>query len=488
VTRTIIPVAVLVLVTLVCIASFRRFSDRVRLAFDAAWFAAISGYFIWEGVFPIFSQLDGESGAGALSLRVAGGAWWLFGARLAVAILWFALHRDRKSREERLFSDLSAAAIYVATALIVLNSVFALPVTGVVATSGVVAIVLGLALQNTLADVFAGIAVGIEGPFRVGNRIQLDDKLEGLVVQVNWRSIRIQTDGYDIAIIPNSVVAKAEIVNRSFPSQRRAASVELSCPESAMPERVVETLMQATLLCPDILEVPGPSAAVAQLGPKRTVYKISFHVATSTELGSTKGTLLRAARRQLHYAGLLDKDRREEQARFDAGDDALTSRRLLRDVILFESLSDEQITTLAKELQSQRLEPSEVLFAQGEADKALYLVASGVIELTRSAVDVSETLGCIGAGECVGEIGLLTGAAYAVTAKARTHCLVYRLAHEALAPLLEQNTNLVAAFDKSARKGLDILHREVVARAASEIGGPGQLLTRIRNFFGFGPS
>ena len=104
-----------------------------------------------------------------------------------------------------------------ATGLIVFNSVFALPVTGVVATSGIVAIVLGLALQNTLADVFAGIAVGSEGPFRVGDRIQLNDNLEGVVVQVNWRSIRIQTDGDDIAIIPNSVVAKAAIVNRSFP-------------------------------------------------------------------------------------------------------------------------------------------------------------------------------------------------------------------------------------------------------------------------------
>jgi small-conductance mechanosensitive channel len=486
--RTILPVAVFVLAALVCIASFRRFSDRVRLAFDAACFAAISGYFILEGVFPIFPRLDGESGAGALSLRMAGGAWWLFGARLAVAILWFALHRDRKSREERLFSDLSAAAIYVATALIVLDSVFALPVTGVVATSGVVAIVLGLALQNTLADVFAGIAVGIEGPFRVGNRIQLNDKLEGLVVQVNWRSIRIQTDGDDIAIIPNSVVAKADIVNRSFPSQRRAASVELSCPESAMPERVVETLMQATLLCSDILEAPGPSVVVGQFGPKRTVYKITFHVATTTGLGNTKGTLLRVARRQLHYGGLLDKDRREEQARYNAGDDTLISRRLLRDVVLFESLNDEQITTLAGELQPQRLEPNEILFAEGDADKSLYLVASGVIEFARSAVDVPETLGCIGAGEYVGEIGLLTGAAHVATATARTHCLVYKLAHEALGPLLEQNTNLVAAFDKSARKGLDLLHREVVARAAPEIGGSGQLRKRIWNFFGFDPT
>src|SRR5208282_4207084 len=99
-----------------------------------------------------------------------------------VAGLRFVVYRDRRSRGGRLFSDLLAAAIYIATAAAVLNSVFALPVTGVVATSGVAAIVLGLALQNTLADVFAGIAVGIEAPFGVGDRIEIADKTEGVVV------------------------------------------------------------------------------------------------------------------------------------------------------------------------------------------------------------------------------------------------------------------------------------------------------------------
>jgi small-conductance mechanosensitive channel/CRP-like cAMP-binding protein len=482
--RTLIPVAILVLVTLLGIATSRSLSNRLRLAVDGACFAVISGYFVWQGIFPMFPPLNGDSDAGALTLRVVGGAWWLFGARLTVAFLWFTLHRDRRSRETRLFSDLSAAAIYVATGLVVLNSVFALPVTGVVATSGVVAIVLGLALQNTLADVFSGIAVGLEGPFHVGDRIQLNNEIEGLVVQANWRSIRVQTDGDDIAIIPNSVVAKAGIINRSSPSERRAASVELSCPEGAMPERVIETLMHATMLCPDILPMPGPVAVVTQLGARRNAYKITFYVATTKQLGSTKDTLLRAARRQLHYAGLLDMDRAEDKTRFDAGGDSLASRRLLRDAVLFEGLADEQITALARQLLPRRLEPGEVLFTQGEADRSLCLVASGVIEFSRLTAEAAETLGSIGAGEYIGEIGLLAGTAHAATAKARTHSLIYRLPHEALAPLFEQNAELVAAFDRSARKGLDILHREVAVRASPAIGGSGLLLTRIRSFFG----
>src|ERR1700675_5097680 len=106
---------------------------------------------------------------------------------------------------------------------------------GLLATSGVLAIVLGLALQNTLADVFAGIAFGIEAPFNVGDRISVADKIEGTVVQMNWRSIRIHTDGDDVAIVPNSVVANSDIVNRSFPTRLRSAFIEFSCPATANP-------------------------------------------------------------------------------------------------------------------------------------------------------------------------------------------------------------------------------------------------------------
>ncbi|WP_454874036.1 mechanosensitive ion channel family protein [Paraburkholderia xenovorans] len=484
---TLLSAAMLVAITLVGVLGLRRFPDKVRITFDVCCFLVISFYFHKQGIFfPVFPPLPDHADSGALWLRAIGGAWWLLGSRIVVAGLWFALHRDRRSRGARLFSDLFAAAIYIATAAIVLNSVFALPITGVVATSGVVAIVLALALQNTLADVFSGIAVGIEAPFGVGDRIQIADKIEGVVAQINWRSIRIHTDGDDMAIIPNSLIAKAEIVNRSSPSQRRAASVEITCPESAVPERVIETLLHATLLCPDILSVPAPSAVLTQLGARRNAYKISFFVGNTRHLSSTKDILLRAARRQLHYAGFLDQDRRDDTATPNLSDEALTVRRLLRDITLFECLDERQLDSLADLFELLRLEPGEALFSEDTADAALYMVAAGILELTRKSGAVAGTVGCIGAGEYVGEIGMLTAAPHAATGVARTHCRIYRLPREAIAPLLAKNTELAFAFDKSVRRGMEILHREVAVRASPDIGPQGQLLQRIRSIFHFG--
>jgi CRP-like cAMP-binding protein len=94
---------------------------------------------------------------------------------------------------------------------------------------------------------------------------------------------------------------------------------------------------------------------------------------------------------------------------------------------------------------------------------------------------VSEAIGSIGAGEYSGEIGMLTGAPHVATARA--HCQVYRLPREAVAPLLSENAVLAATFDKSIRRGLEIIHRSVAARAAPSVGAKGQLLLRIGSFF-----
>jgi CRP-like cAMP-binding protein len=115
------------------------------------------------------------------------------------------------------------------------------------------------------------------------------------------------------------------------------------------------------------------------------------------------------------------------------------------------------------------LEPDELLFSQGAADATLYIVASGILEITATSDGVAVTLGNLGAGEYVGEICLLTGAAHAATARARTHCYIHHLSREAIGPILAANPALAVAFDKSVRRGLDLLQRSVATRATESV-------------------
>jgi small-conductance mechanosensitive channel len=438
--------------------ALRTLSSRIRIAFDVVWLVALSAVLHQRGAMPLLASSAAAPDPATVWLRVLVVAWWLVSARVVVGVLYFALRHDRRHRSAKLVVDLIAAAIYVATVVIVLTSVLALPVAGLFATSGVVAIVLGLALQSTLADVFSGIAVGIEAPFQVGDRISLGADIEGRVIETNWRSIRVQTDGEDIAIIPNSVIAKLQVVNRSVPTRRRTVSAEFRCPARVDPERVIQVLNEATLLSPAILETPAPSVALTRLGRRWNRYTIAFSVAETSLMAGTKNLLLRHACRQLRYAGLLEQDPGglvQPPAR--SRPKMLAPREVLGDLVLFEGLQPMELEDLANRLTTRLLEPGEVLFAEGAAEATLYVVASGVLEMTRATgTTTSLTVGRIGAGEYIGEIGLLTGSPHASTARARTHCVVYQLRREAIAGLLETNAGLAAALEKSVRRGLEL--------------------------------
>jgi small-conductance mechanosensitive channel/CRP-like cAMP-binding protein len=482
VTSSLLPVLILGFV-LVSYIALRPFPSRVRNLFDLVCFVGATFILFWHQTLPLPGN-GGAANAGSLWLHAVAGVWWLMGARVLVAVMSFTLNHNRRWREARLFPDLTAAAIYTAAVSVVLISVLALPIGGLLATSGVLAIVLGLALQNTLADVFAGIAFGIEAPFNVGDRISVGDKIEGTVVQMNWRSVRILTDGDDVAIVPNSVVAKADIVNRSFPTRVRSAFIELSCPATSNPERVIETLQQATLLCSPILAVPRSSAVLTRLGSAESRYRVNFSVADTEHLSTTKDLLLRHARQQLYYSGLYFPRSAQDIRTSDEG----TGRPIpvlpvLQEITLFEALEAEQLAELAAHLKPRSLEPGEVLFAQGGTEATLFIVVSGILEVSeRTELFGQQTAGFIGAGDYLGEVSLLTGAPYGATATARAHCKLYGLDCHVLKPLLTENSDLYAEFDRSARRGLAILNRGVAVRATDDSARQ-SLLHRIRAFF-----
>jgi small-conductance mechanosensitive channel/CRP-like cAMP-binding protein len=441
----------------------------------------------WSGTSPLLTGGTVPMGPEGHWLRAIGIVWWFAAARLLALIVDRILGHDEASREARITSDLLCAGIYIAAFLVVLNFVLLLPVNGLVATSGIMAVVIGLALQNTLADVFSGVAVGIEHPFAVGHRISLGDGVEGVVVQVNWRSIRILTDGEDVVTIPNSVVAKAQIVNRSFPTERRATRLQLIRPATESPEWIMHVLRQAVLLCPDALETPAPSVTVSSLGMRSTTYAVDFFVAESSMIGRTKSLLLLHVHRQLRYAALLAQD--EARVGEEMELPARTAAALMSQITLFDPLTAAQRANIAGQMTRRTLEEGDLLFREGAADDRLYVVASGVLEVTRGADNGARLLiGRIGAAEYIGEISMLTGAPHTADAGACTRTVVYELSRDVLSPLLRENVELAEAFERSVQRGLCLVERAVAMQAGAPPPGPGAILAGIRRLFGRDPT
>jgi CRP-like cAMP-binding protein len=130
------------------------------------------------------------------------------------------------------------------------------------------------------------------------------------------------------------------------------------------------------------------------------------------------------------------------------------------------------------------LEPGQVLFTENANDATLYIIALGILQFVRgSGSATSQTIGCMGAGDYVGELGLLTGSPHAVTATALTRARIYKLSRAALNPLLAGNEHLAGTLEKSVRRGMALINRDVAVRVSAPLGAAGQLLSRIRAFF-----
>src|SRR6516165_3981345 len=187
-------------------------------------------------------------------------AWWLLVAWFLVGFLRVLVVTERRPREGKLVHDLLAGLIYLAAVFAIIAYVFDLPIQGLLATSGAIAIILGLALQSTLNDVFSGLVLSFSRPFRTGDQINIDGTTEGQVVEMNWRATHVLTGKRDLAILPNSTIAKAKIVNLNFPSSIHGieATVRLVSP----PAVGIEVIEAALLNAKPILTVPQPTIKV----------------------------------------------------------------------------------------------------------------------------------------------------------------------------------------------------------------------------------
>ena len=233
---------------------------------------------------PIGEFLFGKSASGAhLPVELFGVVWWMLGAWLVKSLLDLVLRRtifpnDDEPHARHLFADLASALIYVLAFVGMVDTVFKQPISALLATSGVLAIVLGLALQNTLGDVFAGLAINIERPFAAGDWITIADLFTGQVIQVNWRATRVRNWAHDMVTISNSVAAKSMVTNHSRPIGPHRCVIQIKVDLAIPPSQVIEALTTAASGSPDIAQGTLPHAYACEFGDGVMLYELAFAI------------------------------------------------------------------------------------------------------------------------------------------------------------------------------------------------------------------
>ena len=405
--------------------------------------------------------------------------WWLIVAQVAIAVVRLLVVLEHRPRETQIVSDLLAGVIYVAAFLAIVNFAFGVPIRGLVVTSGAIAIVLGLALQSTMSDVFSGIAVGLERPYKAGDLLWVEGGIEGHVIQVNWRSTQIATGDGNTAVVPNSIIAKARLINRSSPTPMRGDTVVIRLDAAAAPEHCIDALTAATRVCRIMLAVPNPSIACTGLQGDGVSYEIGFSVASSDQLGPARSELYAQIHRHLRHAGV---------ALAVAGIATLppvpvpTPADLLEQSELFGDIEVEQRDLLAGHFQPVWLQAGDTLIREGAPPEALFVIASGAVEVTVATAGTPQVVYRMSPGESLGAIGLITGKPYGATAKAMTPLKAYRLDRADISAAIKAVPKLADALDALAQRGQAILRRNADTHESADLAHPELFLSRLRNF------
>ncbi|MBT4225143.1 MAG: mechanosensitive ion channel, partial [Opitutae bacterium] len=118
----------------------------------------------------------------------------------------------------RLPKDVTALSLFILAGIGVTATVFDKSITGILATSGIASIIIGLALRNIILDMFIGLAIHVERPFKIGDWIQVhrnrrETHIIAMVIEINWRTTRLRTTENNMIVVPNNVIGTSILTN-----------------------------------------------------------------------------------------------------------------------------------------------------------------------------------------------------------------------------------------------------------------------------------
>ena len=153
--------------------------------------------------------------------------------------------------------------VIIAAGWILFTAVWNVDLSGLFAALGVTSLIISLALQDTLSGLASGLLLLADRPFNAGDWIEVEG-LEGRVVDINWRSSRIQDRNGDLLVVPNATISKANVVNFDEPARLHRVVYPVQVAYSNPPTMAKEMLLAAALATEGVLEDPPPDIKVRQ--------------------------------------------------------------------------------------------------------------------------------------------------------------------------------------------------------------------------------
>lgn len=398
----------------------------------------------------------------------------------------------------KLARDVLRVLLLAGGALVAATAIFDVNLSTVLVSSTVVSAVLGLALQDVLKNVFAGIALDLEKPFARRDWLRLDDGTPAQVIDMSWRATRLRTnEGLEIHQ-PNSEVAAARLVSYGSGVRPVALSFEVGLPYETPPAEAKAALAAAARQAPGALDSPGPQVFLHQFADHAVVYRMRVWTRGVHELSRFRDAVQTRIWYGLKREGIaipfpirtvhLHEAAREAETLADGTREQ--ARLLLAGLDLFDQLPGEALDSLAASARRVHFDDGEMLVSEGEAGDSLFVLEAGRVLVSKQGGDGGSAvpLAHLARGAFFGEMSLLTGAPRSATVTAQGGVTVLVLSQPALAPLVEADPEIAETLSRAVTTRRADTEATLETRAKSRDPHPAatdesSILDRIRAFF-----
>ena len=370
--------------------------------------------------------------------------------------------------------------------LVAVAAVITFPNTEFLTTSAIVAAVMGFALQETLGNAFAGLAIQIEKPFRVGHWITVGSH-EGSVREITWRATKILTKSGNMVILPNSLVAREAINNYSEPIAPTRLHVEVGVGYQIPPNETRAALLAALQNVPRVLRTPAPEALLWNFDGSAILFRVHFWVDDYSVEEIVRDEVRRAIYYELGRRGIeipwpiQIEYSRETPAPEPASDRIARVAGIIGRVPVFADLQDEGRRALAAGASERLYGDGEVIVREGAAGASMFVVCTGHVAVT---IGPGTEVAKIDAGGFFGEMSLLTGEPRSATVSARGDCRVLEIAGDAFKTYVAEHPDVIDDLAGAAAARRRELDHSRGASTVSPAEARVTLAARMKRFFG----
>jgi small-conductance mechanosensitive channel len=442
---------------------------------------------------PVTSQVmtDAQT-APEWAMRVLSIGFWLgvaFAAVRALNELVFFLFRKRKGYDApSLMRDIFSLVLYVTSVAVILKFHFeSLSFGALLSGSALLGVILGLALQDTLSNLFSGISLHADKPFQVGDVISVG-KYTGVVMSITWRAVKIKTFQNHIVLVSNSSIAK-ESIEVCPRDNQNARLVSFSTVYTDSPVKVIHVVREAIRECENVLRYMTPIVRIHNLGESVIEWEVKYWLSDYARFNDTDALV----RQRIWYAfrrngldfGFPTRTVYMEQpqpARNGTGRDAESLAELLSAVDIFSPLTAEELNALAQNVRGHVYAPGEMIIRAGDDGSSMFVVHRGSVDVRVDSNGQQRTIKRLSEGDFFGEMALFTGEPRTANVVSAEETEVFEIGKDAMKSLFETNPDLVEALSHTINERRAGLAANSPA-AVAEVETPAGLLYRIKQFF-----